>query len=140
MKMKHTVKLISGNTKTYVFPTKRESDKVLKNAFMLNNQFHTIRCIWIEPLNQPEKRERIDLQKLKANKIEGDSDMTMKATKIKWDIDYDDNGDLPTEIEIPEDVVKEATNEDGIDDEVISDYITDLTGYCHCGFEIEIKK
>lgn len=61
MKMKHTVKLISGNTETYLFPTKRKSDKALKNAFTLNNQFHTIRCIWIEPLNQPEKRERIDL-------------------------------------------------------------------------------
>lgn len=60
----------------------------------------------------------------------------MKATKIKWDIDYGDNVDLPTEIEIPEDVVNEATDEDGIDDEVISDYITDLTGYCHQGFEI----
>ena len=60
----------------------------------------------------------------------------MKAVKIKWDIDYDDNGDLPTEIEIPENVVKEATDEDRIDDEVISDYITNLTGYCHQGFEI----
>lgn len=40
------------------------------------------------------------------------------------------------EIEIPENVVKEATDEDGIDDEVISDYITNLTGYCHQGFEI----
>ena len=60
----------------------------------------------------------------------------MKATKIKWDIDYGDDVDLPTEIEIPEDVVKEAMDEDGIDDEVISDYITDLTGYCHYGFEI----
>ena len=60
----------------------------------------------------------------------------MKAIKIRWDIDYDDNGDLPTEIEIPENVVKEATDEDRIDDEVISDYITNLTGYCHQGFEI----
>lgn len=60
----------------------------------------------------------------------------MKAVKIRWDIDYDDNGDLPTEIEIPENVVKEATDEDRIDDEVISDYITNLTGYCHQGFEI----
>lgn len=60
----------------------------------------------------------------------------MKAIKIRWDIDYDDNGDLPTEIEIPENVVKEATDEYGIDDEVISDYITNLTGYCHQGFEI----
>lgn len=60
----------------------------------------------------------------------------MKAIKIRWDIDYDDNGDLPTEIEIPENIIKEATNEDGINDEVISDYITNLTGYCHQGFEI----
>lgn len=60
----------------------------------------------------------------------------MKATKIRWDIDYDDNGDLPTEIEIPENVVKKAIGEDGIDDEVISDYITNLTGYCHQGFKI----
>lgn len=30
MKMKHTVKLISGNTETYLFPTKRKSDKALK--------------------------------------------------------------------------------------------------------------
>lgn len=60
----------------------------------------------------------------------------MKAVKIRWDIDYDDNGDWPTEIEIPENVVKEATDEDRIDDEVISDYITNLTGYCHQGFEI----
>lgn len=60
----------------------------------------------------------------------------MKAVKIRWDIDYDDNGNLPTEIEIPENVVKEATDEYRIDDEVISDYITNLTGYCHQGFEI----
>lgn len=60
----------------------------------------------------------------------------MKAVKIRWDIDYDNNGDLPTEIEIPENVVKEATDEDRIDDEVISDYITNLTGYCHQGFEL----
>lgn len=60
----------------------------------------------------------------------------MKAVKIRWDIDYDNNGDLPSEIEIPENVVKEATDEYGIDDEVISDYITNLTGYCHQRFEI----
>lgn len=34
----------------------------------------------------------------------------MKATNIKWDIDYDDNGPLPTEVEIP----KEITNEEEI--------------------------
>lgn len=34
----------------------------------------------------------------------------MKAIKIRWDIDYDDNGDLLTEIEIPENIIKEATD------------------------------
>lgn len=49
----------------------------------------------------------------------------MKAVNIKWDIDYDDNGHLPTEIEIP----PELTDEDEI-----SDYLSDITGYCHEGF------
>lgn len=56
----------------------------------------------------------------------------MKATHIKWDIDYDDNGMLPTEIDIP----------DGMTDEdEISDYLSNVTGYCHCGFELseEVK-
>ena len=59
MKMKHTVELISGNTENYVFPTKRKSDKALKNAFALNNQFHTIRCIWIEPLINLKKEKEL---------------------------------------------------------------------------------
>lgn len=56
----------------------------------------------------------------------------MKATNIKWDTD-DFEGDLdelqmlPDTIEIPEGM----TN-----DEEISDYITDMTGFCHCGFEL----
>lgn len=141
MKMKHTVKLVNGKTKTYVFSTKRESDKVLKNAFRINNQFHTIRCIWIEPLNKPWKRERIDFEKLKVNKIEGDGDMTMKAINIDWDVDFEHDIDLPTEIDIPKDIINAALDEDGeINDEIISDYITNLVGYCHLGFEIEIKE
>ena len=57
----------------------------------------------------------------------------MKAVNIIWDIDTEDmemctdNLDLPSEIEIPDDLV---------DEEDISDYITELTGFCHCGFEI----
>ena len=53
----------------------------------------------------------------------------MKATNIKWDIDYDDNGDLPTEIEIPN------TIQD--DEDKISDYLSDVTGYCHEGYTLE---
>ena len=53
----------------------------------------------------------------------------MKATNIKWDVDYEEDlYDLPTEIEIPEDIE---------DEDEISDYISDVTGFCHCGFELD---
>ena len=56
----------------------------------------------------------------------------MKAINIEWDID-DFEGDLdelqmlPNEINIPEDMT---------DEEEISDYISDTTGFCHKGFEL----
>ena len=52
----------------------------------------------------------------------------MKAINIKWDTDKrEELEQLPTEIEIP-DII--------IDEEKISDYITEQTGYCHKGFEL----
>lgn len=53
----------------------------------------------------------------------------MKATNIKWDVD-DENEleNLPTEIIIPPNI------ED--DEEAISDYLSDETGFCHKGFEL----
>lgn len=53
----------------------------------------------------------------------------MKATNIKWDVD-DENEleNLPTEIIIPPNI------ED--DEEAISDYLSDETGFCHCGFAL----
>ena len=53
----------------------------------------------------------------------------MKAINIQWDVDdLEDLNYLPTGIDIP----------DGMDDEdEISDYITDVTGFCHKGFELE---
>lgn len=54
----------------------------------------------------------------------------MKAVNIQWDTDGDQEllKELPTEIDIP----------DGMDDEdEISDYISDVTGFCHKGFELE---
>lgn len=58
-------------------------------------------------------------------------EMTMKATDIIWDTDNPEDDpvlpppDLPTEIEIP----------DGMTDEdEISDYLSDVTGFCHKGF------
>ena len=54
----------------------------------------------------------------------------MKAFNIQWDTDGDmklfDN--LPQEIQIP----------DGITDEDdVSDYISNKTGFCHFGFDLE---
>lgn len=53
----------------------------------------------------------------------------MKAINIQWDVDDPrDLENLPTEIDIP----------DGMEDEdEISDYISDVTGFCHYGFEVE---
>ena len=52
----------------------------------------------------------------------------MKATNIKWDIDYDDNGYLPIEAEIPEGIT---------DEEEIANWLSDEYGYCHEGFCLE---
>lgn len=51
----------------------------------------------------------------------------LKATNIDWDTDGEDV-DLPTEIDIPEGMT---------DEDDISDYISDKTGFCHKGFTIE---
>ena len=60
MKMKHTVKFHSGDQQVYEFPTKAKSDKAIDNAYQLNNALHTIKCIWVEPVNYPWRRYRID--------------------------------------------------------------------------------
>ena len=50
----------------------------------------------------------------------------MKAINIIWDTDGE-NIELPNEIEVPDKMT---------DEEEISDYITDETGFCHKGFEL----
>jgi hypothetical protein len=50
----------------------------------------------------------------------------MRAINIEWDTDGEDI-DLPTEIEIPEGMT---------DEDEISDYLSDETGFCHYGFEL----
>lgn len=50
----------------------------------------------------------------------------MKATNIIWDTDGEDIS-LPVEIEIPEGME---------DEEEISDYLSETTGYCHKGFAL----
>ena len=52
----------------------------------------------------------------------------MKAINIIWDTDGEEVN-LPNEIEIPDWVDKE-------DDDEISDYLSDETGFCHFGFEL----
>lgn len=52
----------------------------------------------------------------------------LKATNILWDTDYDDDGELPTEIDIPEGIT---------DEDEISDYLSEVTGYCHQGYVLE---
>ena len=60
--------------------------------------------------------------------------ITHKAVNIQWDTDdedYEDDEelDLPKEIYIPEDI-------DLKDDDEVSDYLSDLTGFCHFGYEL----
>lgn len=52
----------------------------------------------------------------------------MKAFNIIWDVDPGDHTALPTEIDIPDDIT---------DEDEISDYLSDVTGYCHKGFRLE---
>ena len=52
----------------------------------------------------------------------------MKAINILWDTDGEEVN-LPNEIEIPDWVNKE-------DDDEISDYLSDTTGFCHFGYEL----
>lgn len=53
----------------------------------------------------------------------------MKAINIKWDTDgnMELSNELPTEMEIPEGMT---------DEDEISDYLSDQTGFCHDGFEL----
>ena len=53
----------------------------------------------------------------------------MKAINIIWDTDEEDILEtLPKEIEIPKEIKD--------DEDKISDYLSDVTGFCHYGFEI----
>ena len=52
----------------------------------------------------------------------------MKAINILWDTDGEEVN-LPNEIEIPNWVDKE-------DEDEISDYLSDTTGFCHFGYEL----
>ena len=52
----------------------------------------------------------------------------LKAINILWAVDYEDcEISLPIEIIIPEGMT---------DEDEISDYLSDLTGFCHEGFNL----
>ena len=58
----------------------------------------------------------------------------MKATCIEWDTDGDKEllKELPTEMELPEELT------DGeIDYEGIEDFLSNETGFCLCGYVLE---
>mgnify|MGYP003400582592 CR=1 FL=1 len=57
----------------------------------------------------------------------------MKAVDIKWDTDGDKEvfDELPTEIEIPNELT-----DDEIDYEGIEDYLSNVTGFCHEGYDL----
>ena len=54
----------------------------------------------------------------------------MKAINILWDTDGE-NISLPMEIDIPEGMS---------DEDEVSDYISNVTGFCHKGFELIDRK
>lgn len=54
----------------------------------------------------------------------------MKAINIEWDVDEEDCDEylnLPAEIDIPESMT----------DDEISDYLSDITGFCHKGYDLD---
>lgn len=60
----------------------------------------------------------------------------MKATNIEWDVSDNDMTDeemqdtleiLPKEIDIP----------DGMDEDAVSDYLSELTGFCVFGYVLD---
>ena len=56
----------------------------------------------------------------------------MKAVNIQWDVDETEElENLPAEIEIPDEIANSEY------EDAISDYITDVTGFCHWGYDLE---
>lgn len=63
----------------------------------------------------------------------------LKAINIKWDTDGDMEvfNDLPTEMIVPDELEEEYKKDREFALEEISDWLSDETGFCHAGFEIE---
>lgn len=63
----------------------------------------------------------------------------LKAINIKWDTDGDKEvfNELPTEIIVPDELEEMYKKDKEYALEEISDWLSDETGFCHAGFEIE---
>ena len=63
----------------------------------------------------------------------------LKAINIKWDTDGDKEvfNELPTEMIVPEELEEMYKKDKEFALEEISDWLSDETGFCHSGFEIE---
>lgn len=63
----------------------------------------------------------------------------LKAINIKWDTDEDMEvfNELPTEMIIPDELEEMYKKDREFALEEISDWLSDETGFCHGGFEIE---
>ena len=69
------------------------------------------------------------LENCQSEELNMDTNRYLKAVNIEWDVDLaEDLDSLPKEIQIP----------DGMTDtEEISDYLSNLTGFCHRGFGLK---
>lgn len=63
----------------------------------------------------------------------------LKAINIKWDTDGDMEvfNELPTEMIIPDELEEMYKKDKEYALEEISDWLSDETGFCHAGFELE---
>ena len=63
----------------------------------------------------------------------------LKAINIKWDTDGDKKvfNELPTEMIVPDELEEMYKKDREYALEEISDWLSDETGFCHAGFEIE---
>lgn len=63
----------------------------------------------------------------------------LKAINIKWDTDGDKEvfNELPTEMIVPDELEEMYKKDKEYALEEISDWLSDETGFCHAGFELE---
>lgn len=60
--------------------------------------------------------------------LERPKEKAYRATNIQWDVDEkEDLEELPDSMDIPQ----------GMDEDEIDDYLSDQTGFCHDGFDLE---